>query len=45
MDAKTRVSTRIVGGLPLVASYLEDLEIGKIVDEVVPWEGDVPREL
>jgi transposase len=42
MDAKTRFSTQIVGGLPLVAAYLEELEIGKIVDEVVPWEGEVP---
>lgn len=41
MDAKTRFSTQIVGGLPLIAAYLEELEIGRIVNEVVPWEGDV----
>jgi len=42
MDARTRFSTRIVGGLPVVAAYLEDVGIGQIVDEVVPWEGEVP---
>ena len=42
MDARTRFSTRIVGGLPVVAAYLDEVGIGRIVDEVVPWEGDVP---
>jgi transposase len=42
MDARTRFSTRIVGGLPVVAAYLNEVEIGQIVDEVVPWEGEVP---
>jgi transposase len=42
MDAKTRFSTQIVGGLPVIVKFLEELGIGKIVDEVVPWEGDVP---
>lgn len=42
MDARTRFSTRIVGGLPVVAGYLDEVGIGQIVDEVVPWEGEVP---
>lgn len=42
MDARTRFSTRIVGGLPMVAAYLDEVGIGKIVDDVVPWQGDVP---
>jgi hypothetical protein len=28
--------------MPLLAGLLEELEIGKIIDEVVPWEGKVP---
>jgi transposase len=42
VDARTRFSTRIVGGLPVVAAYLEEVGIGQIVNEVVPWEGEVP---
>ena len=42
MDASTRFDTQVVGGLPFVVAYLEKMRIGEIVDEVVPWEGDVP---
>lgn len=42
MDASTRFSTEIVGALPVIVEYLKKLGIGAIVDEVVPWEGDVP---
>ncbi len=42
MDAGTRFQTRIVGGLPVVQAFLEELEVGKRIDELVPWEGDVP---
>lgn len=42
MDATTRFRTERVGALPVIAAYLEKLGIGRIIDEVVPWEGDVP---
>lgn len=42
MDAGTRFETRGVGGLPVVQAFLEELEVGKRIDELVPWEGDVP---
>ena len=42
MDAGTRFETRSIGGLPVVQAFLEELEVGKRIDELVPWEGDVP---
>src|SRR5476651_1819547 len=42
MDARTRVDTQVVGGLPLVAAMLEQWRLADIVDSVAPWEGDVP---
>jgi transposase len=42
MDATTRFSTERVGALPIIAEYLEKLRLREIVDEFVPWEGEVP---
>jgi transposase len=42
MDARTRFETRVVGGLPVVQAFLEELGVAKVVDELVPWEGEVP---
>lgn len=42
MDASTRFDTEIVGALPVITHYLERLRLANIVDEVVPWEGEVP---
>jgi hypothetical protein len=42
MDASTRFDTQIVGALPVITDYLDRLQLGKIVDETVPWEGEVP---
>jgi transposase len=42
MDAATRFDTRVVGALPVISNYLERLGLARIVDELVPWEGDVP---
>jgi len=41
MDARTRVDTQIVGALPVVGAVLEQWGLGDIVDQVVPWDGDV----
>jgi len=42
MDARTRFETRTVGGLPVVQEFLEELGFARIIDQLVPWEGDVP---
>ncbi len=41
MDATTRFETKRVGALPLVVAYLEKMQLAKVIDEHVPWEGDV----
>lgn len=42
MDACTRVDTQTVGALPLVGAMLEQWGLADIVDQVAPWDGDVP---
>jgi len=42
MDATTRFDTQIVGALPVITNYLERLNMAKIIDDIVPYEGDVP---
>ena len=41
MDATTRFNTQRVGALPVIAAYLEKLRLREIIDEFVPWEGEV----
>jgi transposase len=42
MDASTRFDTQIIGALPVIVDYFDQLQLGAIVNEVVPWEGGVP---
>jgi transposase len=42
MDASTRFDTQRVGALPVISHYLERLQLATLVDELVPWEGEVP---
>jgi transposase len=42
MDASTRFDTQNVGSLPVIAEYLNRLKIADHVNELVPWEGEVP---
>jgi transposase len=42
MDASVRFDTQIIGALPVISDYFERLELGAIINEVVPWEGGVP---
>jgi transposase len=42
MDARTQVDTQVVGALPLVGAMLEQWGLAGIVDQVAPWDGDVP---
>ena len=41
MDARMRFDTQVVGALPVVAAYLKKLGVAEVVNEVVPWEGEV----
>lgn len=42
MDANVRFDTQIVGALPVITEHFDRLQLAAIVDELVPWEGDVP---
>lgn len=42
MDAGVRFDTRIVGALPVITQYVEWMRLADHVDELVPWEGEVP---
>jgi transposase len=42
MEARTRFDTQIIGALPVIACYFDQLRLGAIINEVVPWEGVVP---
>src|SRR5262245_1397772 len=42
MDAHTRFQTQIVGSLPVITHYLERIALAATIDQLVPWEGDVP---
>src|SRR5215203_6920066 len=42
MDAQTRFRTQIVGALPAVVHYFDELDLAATIDRLVPWEGDVP---
>lgn len=42
MDSTTRFDTQVVGALPTIVAYLEKMKLGETIDDVVPWEGDVP---
>ena len=42
MAASTRYDTQIIGALPVIAYYFDRLQLGAIINKVVPWEGLVP---
>lgn len=42
MDATTRFSTLRIGALPVIVAYLEKMELARLIDEHVPWEGEIP---
>jgi transposase len=41
IEAATRFDTQIVGALPVLTQYLERLQLSRVIDRVVPWEGEV----
>ncbi len=42
MDARTHFRTQLVGALPAIVHYFDELDLAATIDELVPWEGDVP---
>jgi transposase len=42
MDTRTRFRTQIVGALPVITHYLERLDLATTIDDLVPWQGDIP---
>jgi transposase len=42
MTAACQFTTQRVGALPLIALFCDRLRLGRTVDAVVPWEGEVP---
>jgi transposase len=42
MDAHIRYQTQIVGALPVITHYFEQIDLAATIDGLVPWEGDVP---
>ena len=42
MDAATRFDTQIVGALPVISECMERLRVADHVNDLVPWEGEVP---
>lgn len=42
MDAQTRFRTQRIGSLPAIVHYFDELNLAATIDELVPWEGDVP---
>jgi transposase len=42
METTATFNTQRVGALPVIAEFCERLQLRKIVNDTVPWEGDVP---
>jgi Domain of unknown function (DUF4277)/Transposase DDE domain len=42
MDAHVRFQTQLVGALPVLTRYFEQIDLAATIDGLVPWEGDVP---
>ena len=42
MDATTRFDTNLVGAMPVIVSYFDRLQLSDVINELVPWEGEVP---
>jgi hypothetical protein len=40
--AQTRFRTQLVGALPAIVHYFDELDLAATIDELVPWEGDIP---
>jgi len=42
MGKEIQYDTEIIGAFPVIAEYLKKLGVARIIDELVPWEGNIP---
>jgi transposase len=42
MSALVPVQTQVIGALPVIQAFFDKLDFADIIDDLVPWEGDVP---
>jgi transposase len=42
MSAPVSVQTEIIGGLPVIQTFFDQLDFAATIDRVVPWQGEVP---
>jgi len=42
MGKSTQYDTEIIGAFPVIAEYLKKLGVARIINELVPWQGNVP---
>jgi transposase len=42
MGKDIQYDTEVIGAFPVIAEYLKKLGVARIVDELVPWEGNIP---
>src|SRR5262245_56182573 len=42
MSALVPLQTQVIGALPVIHAFLEQLGFADTIDQVVPWEGEVP---
>ena len=42
MDATIRFDTNVVGAMPVIVSYFDRLGLRDVINELVPWQGEVP---
>lgn len=42
MDASVRFDTQNVGALPVIAQYMGRMRLAEHINDVVPWEGEIP---
>ena len=42
MGKSIQYDTEIIGAFPVIAEYLKKLGVASMVNELVPWEGNIP---
>src|SRR5262245_15450728 len=42
MSALTPVQTQVIGALPVIQALFDRLDLADTIDQVVPWQGEVP---
>ena len=42
MSALVSLQTQVIGALPVIHAFLDQLDYAATIDRLVPWEGEVP---